>query len=489
MRACAAYLEMSVRQHARWQRNPVCVRMPSRMDTYDILIKNGMVVTSEGEGLADVAIRGEQVAAVAPALPDAGRETIDASGCYVFPGFIDPHVHLSLPIGRGLVSSDDFGSGTVAAACGGTTTVIDFTAQARGVSLDKAVANRRAEADGRVAIDYSLHLTVTDANDSTLVDVQRLAALGYPSIKLYMTYEGLMVRDEAMLRIMRAAADCGALTLVHAENHDLVSNLTRALLEDGQTGPASHPLSRPPYVEAEATIRAIALARATGASLYIVHVSGADALEPILRARHSEQDVSAETCPHYLLLSDDEYSRPGFEAAKYVMTPPLRSRGNWAALWAALADGSLDVVATDHCPWMYVSQKTAGLSRFDMIPGGIAGVETRAQLIFSEGVAAGRLTLPRFVEIMSTNPARLFGLYPRKGTLVAGSDADVVVFDPRWKGTLRARQLHQHVDYTVFEGWQVKGRPRVTISRGCVVARDGRFVGTLGHGRFVARKR
>ena len=458
------------------------------MTTYDILLRNGTVVTEDGQTEADIGVQGETITAMAPNLDGLARQTVDASGLYVFPGLIDPHVHLSLPIADGLVSADDFTTGTIAAACGGTTTVIDFTTQPRGVSLQRAVFDRRSEADGRAVIDYSLHLTVMDAEPRTLAELKKLATEGYPSLKLYMTYASLMVNDETMLRILDTAVSCGALTLVHAENHDLVSYLTRRLLDGGHTAPRYHAASRPPWVEGEATVRAIALARAANAPLYVAHVSCAESLAAIRQARRQGQQVFAETCPHYLLLSDDNYNQPGFLAARFVMTPPLRPKSNWPILWDALADGDLDVVSTDHCPWLYATQKVRGQERFDLIPGGIAGVETRVPLLYSEGVVRGRLSLQRFVAACATNPARLFGLYPRKGTLALGSDADIVIFDPGRKATLSQATLHQRVDYTVYEGWQVVGQPSLTISRGRIVARDGQFVGQIGHGRFLPRK-
>lgn len=455
---------------------------------YDTVIANGLVVTAEATTQADVAINGETIAAIGESLAGQAAHIIDATGCYVLPGFIDPHVHLSLPIGGGLVSSDDFTSGTVAAACGGTTTVIDFTTQARGVPLSQAIEQRRAQADGRVAIDYGLHVTVLDAQAQTLRELARLAAEGYPSLKLYMTYAGLVVGDDVMLPILEVAGGCGALTMVHAENHSLVAYLTQRLLAAGQTGPLAHALSRPSWVEGEATGRAIALARAAQAPLYVVHVSCVDALLPIARARAEGQAVYAETCPHYLLLGEEEYNRPGFDGAKYVMTPPLRSQSNWPYLWDALQRGTIDVVGTDHCPWMYDGHKTRGRERFDLIPGGIAGVETRGPLMLSEGVVRKRLSPERVAAVLAANPARLFGLYPRKGVLAVGSDADIVVFDPRQSRTLHNADLHQHVDYTVYEGWEVQGRPVMTMSRGRIVARGGQFVGDIGRGRFIARQ-
>lgn len=457
------------------------------MPDYDLILRGGQVVSAEGTTPADVAMLNGRVAAVGPALPGRAPAELSAHSCLVLPGFIDPHVHLSLPIGGGLVSSDDWASGTRAAACGGTTTIIDFTTQERGGSLDAAVVARRRQADGQAVIDYGLHLTVMDAGEATLASLTRLTHEGCPSLKLYMTYGALMARDETILRILDVAAACGALSLVHAENHDIISHLTARLLAEDHRAPSGHPLSRPDWVEAEATHRAIALARAAAAPLYVVHVSCAEALAAISHARLLGQTVYAETCPHYLLLSDQAYALPGFEGAKFVMTPPLRPSGNWQPLWRGLADGAIDVIATDHCPWLFAGQKSRGRDRFDLIPGGIAGVETRGALLFSEGVVKRRLSLEKYVEVMSANPARLFGLYPRKGALAPGSDADIVVFDPRREGVITQSNLHSNVDYTAFEGWRVTGAPVLTLSRGVIVAREGQFVGPAGHGRFIAR--
>lgn len=454
---------------------------------YDLLLRQGIVVSASGRRQADIAVRDGVIVAVDDLIAqERARVVIDVAGRFVMPGFIDPHVHMSLPVGD-MVSSDDFASGTIAAACGGVTTIIDFTTQQRGVSLEQAVAARRSAADGRVAIDYALHVTVMDAGAPTLAEIGRLAQIGCPSIKVYMTYAGLMLDDDALLRVMDAAAQCNVLTLVHAENQQIVTYLAQRLLREGRTSPSSHPLARPCFAESEAVTRALALARATGAAIYIVHVSCEESLAAIAEARSAGLPVFAETCPHYLLLSDEEYSRPGFNGAKYVMTPPLRPRRNWQPLWDGLANGTLDVVATDHCPWLYETQKARGKDRFDLIPGGIAGVETRAALLFGEGVGKGRLTAERFVEVMSTNPARIFGLYPRKGTIAVGSDADLVIVDPLAEGAIEHGKLHQNVDYTVFEGWPLLGQPVLTISHGRVVARGGEFVGDAGQGRFVER--
>lgn len=458
------------------------------MPRYDLIIRNGTIVSEGRRQRADLAVAGETIVALGERLGGTARAVIDAGGCYVFPGFVDPHVHFCLPGGGDLVSSDDFATGTIAAACGGVTTVIDFTTQGRGESLEQAVADRRALADGRVAVDYGLHLTVADAAAETLASIGRLAAQGYPSIKVYTTYRHVVVSDAELQAILPATAAAGVLTMVHAEDDADVTRRTEELVAQGRTGPEAHPLARPVSAEAAAVARVAALATAAGAPLYFVHVTCEESLRVLRAARAAGHPIYGETCPHYLVLSDEEYARPGFEGAKYVMTPPLRARAELAQLWRALADGALDVVSSDHCAWHFATQKTRGRARFDRIPRGIAGVETRAALLYSEGVQRGRLTVERFVDVMATNPARLFGLYPRKGRLAVGSDADVVVFDPQRRATLRQATLHEQVDYSAYEGWEVTGQLVVTVSRGRVIVREGEFVGALGHGRFVARK-
>jgi len=459
------------------------------MAEFDLAIRGGMVVTAAGVRRADVAIRGEQIVAVAEDLDGTSERTVDATGLLVLPGAIDVHVHLQMPLGDDLVSSDDFETGTIAAACGGTTTIIDFTTQPRGVSLHEGVHARRGEADGRVAVDYSLHLQVTDASQQTLAELASLAQSGYPSLKLYMTYEDVRVDDAAMLLIMEAAARAGALVMVHAENHAIIQFLSARLLASSHTAPSGHPLSRPSYVEGEATERALALARAAGAPVYIVHLTSAEALAAVRRARAAGVAAYAETCPQYLLLSDEAYWRPGFEGAKYVISPPLRPQEHHDALWAGLADGTLSAVATDHCPWFLHGQKDRGKDSFTRIPGGIAGLETRLPLLYHYGVGSGRISLPRLVDLCATGPARLFGLTPHKGNIVPGADADIVLFDPQRRVTISQDVLHHRVDYTPYEGMVVTGWPVLTFLRGRVIAENGRFVGQPGQGRFIGRQR
>lgn len=451
----------------------------------DTVIKGGTVVTAQGARRADVGIAGERIAAIGPDL--AAPQVIDAGGCYVVPGGIDAHVHLQMPVGP-VVSSDDFFTGTVAAACGGTTTVIDFVEPAPGQRLGDALAARRAEADGRVAVDYGLHMTLADGRPQVLAQVSEVMAAGATTFKLYMAYEGLRLDDAGMLAAYAALREHGGLPIVHAENHDAIAYLTQQHLSLGHTAPRFHPLTRPAYMEGEATGRAIALARVAGVPVYIVHVSCAEAVARIRQARQAGQPVLGDTCPQYVLLTEREYDRPGFEGAKFVVSPPLRTDSDQEALWAALADGTLAAVVTDHCPFNFRGQKELGRQAFNRIPGGAPGVEARLALLHTYGVRAGRLSLSRWVEVCATAPARLFGL-PQKGEIRVGADADLVVFDPQRQLTLSRDVLHERVDYTPYEGLALTGYPVLTLLRGRVVCRDGAFVGQPGAGRYLVRER
>jgi len=448
---------------------------------FDLVIANGTLVTAEATTRADLGIAAGRIAAAGTGL--TGRETIDAAGLLVLPGAVDEHVHLQMPVGE-VCSSDDFYSGTVAAACGGTTTVIDFVEPGPGQPLVEALAERRSEADGQVAVDYGLHMTLSRADDETLAQVPACIGAGAAGFKLYMTYQGLRLDDGGLLRALAALREHGGRALAHAENHHAIAYLVALALAQGRTGPENHPLTRPAVMEAEAIHRLLALASVTGTPLVLAHLSCALGLEEVRAARARGQTVWAETCPQYLLLDEAEYRRPSFEGAKYVMAPPPRTAFDRAALWAGLSAGEVDTVATDHCPFFFATQKTRGLHDFSRIPGGAPGVETRLALLYTHGVQAGRLTLERWVEVCCTAPARRFGLTPRKGTLSVGADADVVLFDPQRRVTLAAETLHHNVDYTPYEGWEVQGYPVTVLSRGEVIVRDGQFVGAPGRGRF-----
>ncbi|MGD8904819.1 MAG: dihydropyrimidinase, partial [Anaerolineae bacterium] len=394
---------------------------------YDLVITNGTIVTAEATAQADLGIAAGRIAAIGTGLH--GLETVDAIGKLVLPGAIDEHVHLEMPVGE-FASSDDFYTGTVAAACGGTTAIVDFAEPRPSQSLVKGLQERRAKADDKVVIDYGLHMTLSHADDETLDQIPAAIEAGAASFKLYMAYEGLRLDDRGLLRSLAALGEHGGRALVHAENHHAIAYLTAKALAEGQTGPENHPLTRPDLMEAEAIHRLLSLAHVAGTPLVLAHLSCALGLEEVRRARERGQTVWVETCPQYLLLDEREYSRTGFEGAKFVMAPPPRTAADRAALWGGLSAGEIDTVATDHCPFFYATQKTRGRDDFSRIPGGAPGIETRLALLYTHGVRGGHLTPERWVEVCCTEPARRFGLAPGKGTLSIGADADVVVFDP-----------------------------------------------------------
>jgi dihydropyrimidinase len=389
-----------------------------------------------------------------------------------------------MPVGE-FASSDDFYTGTVAAACGGTTTVLDFVEPEPEQTLTEALADRRAEADSRVVIDYGLHMTLSRANDRTLAQIPDSIQAGASSFKLYMAYDGLRLDDGDLLRVLTALREHRGRTLVHAENHHAIAFLTALALAEGRTGPENHPLTRPDHMEAEAIHRLLALAHVTGTSLVVAHLSCVLGLEAVRAARARGQRVWIETCPQYLLLDEQEFRRPEFEGAKFVMAPPPRTETDRAALWAGLASREVDTVATDHCPFFFESQKIRGRHDFSKIPGGAPGIETRLPLLYTHGVRTGRLAPERWVEVCCTAPARRFGLAPRKGTLAVGADADIVIFDPNRHATLSVDNLNQNVDYCPYEGWEVKGYPVTVLSRGEIIVDDGEFTGSPGRGCFL----
>ncbi|MGD8625089.1 MAG: dihydropyrimidinase [Anaerolineae bacterium] len=448
----------------------------------DLVITNGTLVTAEGCTPADLGIAGGRIAAIGRGL--RGQDTIDATGMLVLPGAVDEHVHLQMPAGE-FTSSDDFYTGTVAAACGGTTTVIDFVEPAPDQSLLEALVARRAEADDRVVIDYGLHMTLSRADAGTLAQVPAAIEAGVAGFKLYMAYDGLRLDDGGLLQALAVLRAHHGRPLVHAENHHAITYLTARALAEGRTGPENHPLTRPAVMEAEAVHRLLALAQVSNTPLMVAHLSCGLGLEAVRVARARGQSVWVETCPQYLLLDEKEYRRPGFEGAKYVMAPPPRTETDREALWAGLAAGEVNTVATDHCPFFYETQKVRGRDDFSRIPGGAPGIETRLTLLYTHGVGAGRLTLERWIEVCCTEPARRFGLAPDKGTLAVGAEADVVIFDPKRRVTLGYETLHQNVDYCPYEGWQVQGYPTTVLSRGEYIVYNGEFVGKPGRGRFL----
>jgi dihydropyrimidinase len=459
------------------------------------LIANGTVVTHAGRSAADVLVDGERV--VALAAPGAHSFTpdrvIDASGRYVMPGGVDAHTHMDLPAG-GTFSADDFESGTRAAAWGGTTTIIDFAGQTKGRSMMEGFEELMSRADGRCAIDWGMHIMVTDVNDQTLPEMDLLMANGVTSFKLFMAYPGVLYSDDGQIyRAMQKAAEIGGMVLMHAENGIVIDVLRAQAVSRGDTDPIQHSLTRPAVTESEATHRAIAYAGLAGCPLYVVHMSAAEAVAEVRAARDRGMNVFGETCPQYLFLGRELLE--GADGAKYVCSPPLRSRdeGHQEVLWAALATNDLQVVATDHCPFCIGNhprlgpQKQLGAGDFTRIPNGLPGVEDRMPLLYDAAVADGRLTLERFVEVCSASPARIFGLYPRKGTIAVGSDADIVIWDPDGTSRLSADTHHMEVDYSAYEGREVRGRIDLVMSRGRVLIEGDEYLGKSGHGRYLVR--
>src|SRR5213594_3983454 len=455
---------------------------------FDTVIRNGTVVTATDTSLADVGINGDKVTAIAAQLPTENATRIqDATGCLVIPGGVDVHTHLDMPFG-GTTSADDFQTGTIAAAFGGTTTLIDFAIQYKGQSLRQAFDTWMKKAHDKAVTDYAFHCIITDLGSAQLEEMGQLIREGVTSFILFMAYPGVFMLDDATIfKAMRQAAKHNGLICMHAENGGAIDVIVQQALAEGKTGPKYHALTRPTTAEAEATSRAIALAEMADAPVYIVHLSCNDALEKVLEARDRGLPVYAETCPQYLYLSIENFDVPGFEGAKYVFTPPLREKWHQEKLWNGLKRDHLQVVSTDHCPFCFKEQKELGKDDFTKIPNGGPGIEHRMSLIYSGGVAHGRFSVNRFVELVSTTPAKLFGLYPRKGTIAVGSDADLVIFDPHRKHTISAKTHHMRVDYSMFEGIQVTGMPDTVLSRGRVVVDGDKFLGRAGQGEFLKR--
>jgi dihydropyrimidinase len=455
-----------------------------------LLIKGGRIVTAADDYVADVFVDGERISLIGADLDVAADRTIDATGKYVLPGCVDPHTHLDMPFG-GTVTIDDVESGQISAAFGGTTCHVDFCIQPQGATFAEALAEWRGKADGKQLIDMGYHMAVTDLkNGGTLEELATLPEQGITSYKLFMAYKGaLMVDDETLYRTMETAAKTGALVMVHAENGDVVDLLVREALAAGNTAPLYHALTRPPEAEGEATNRAIQLAHLAGAPLYVVHVTCREAVEPIARARAEGWDVWGETCTQYFFNSLDDIAKPGFEGAKYVYSPPVRDKSNWDVLWNAVRTDALSAISTDHCAFLWDGQKTLGKDDFSKIPNGGPGLEDRLKMIHHFGVREGRITLNRMVELLATNPAKLFGLYPRKGTVTVGSDADLVIFDPEKQMTISASTHHSKADYSLYEGTEVRGAPELVLLRGNVLVENDELVASPGIGQFVARAR
>ena len=452
------------------------------------LIKNGTIVTATEKYVGDVLIDGETVHSIGTSLDEQVDRTIDATGKLVIPGGIDVHTHLDMPFG-GAFSVDDFETGTKAAAHGGTTTIVDFAIQARGDTLRQAFDTWMGKAQDKAAIDYGFHMIMSEHSKELEREMADLVDLGVTSFKLFMAYPGVFFMDDAgIFRCMQRSGEIGATICMHAENGPVIDVLVEQALRRGETEPKYHALTRPPRAEAEATHRAIALAEMADVPLYIVHLSAAEALEEVTRARNRGIHAHAETCPQYLFLSYDNYEEPGFEGAKYVMSPPLRDKAKQDQLWRGLAFNDLQAISTDHCPFCFNEGKQLGVDDFSKIPNGAPGVETRMSLTYDGGVAAGRISVNRWVELTSTSPAKLFGLFPKKGTIAPGSDADIVIFDPDAHQVLGHKTLHMNVDYNPYEGRRVRGVTETVLSRGEVIVEGGNFIGRAGRGQYQERK-
>lgn len=451
----------------------------------DLIIKNGMVVTATESYRADIGVDGGTIALIGRDL--SGEEVIDAAGMLVLPGGVDPHTHMELPF-MGSISADDFRTGTIAAACGGTTTIIDFAIQGAGQTLRQALDIWLKKAEGKACIDYGMHVAIGAMDDERIAEMGDMVGLGVPSFKVFMAYKGsFMVDDETLFRALLRAKEIGGLIAVHAENGDILHYLINKHVAEGKREPMWHARSHPPEAEAEATHRAVVMAGMTGAPLYVVHMTAGDALEALKAGRAKGFKVFGETCPQYLMFSVEKYAEPGFEGAKYVMSPPLREKGDAEALWKGLAGGDLQAVGTDHCPFNFVGQKDMGKDDFSKIPNGMPSVETRLPLLYHFGVNQGRFSVNRFVELVATGPARLFGLLPRKGTISVGADADLVLWDPNKEHRLTRESLHMNVDYSPYEDVTVRGYPALTLQRGKVIVRNNQFVGDVGAGQFLKR--
>lgn len=451
------------------------------------LIKNGRIVTAVDDYRGDILIEDEKVSVIGASLSMDADKVIDAKGRLVIPGGIDPHTHMELPFG-GTSSSDDFATGTIAAAHGGTTTIIDFAVQYKGESLTQGIDNWHKKAEGKPTIDYAFHLICTDLPDERLPELKKLINEGVTSFKLFMAYPGVFLVDDATIyKAMCETGQAGGLICMHAENGVVIDAIVKRALAEGRTAPKYHALTRPTRAEAEGVHRAIAIAEMAESPVYIVHLSCADALEMVREARDRDLPAFAETCPQYLFLDYSLYEQEGFEGAKYVMTPPLRDKSNQEALWKGLRGNDLQVVSTDHCPFCFKEQKELGRGDFSKIPNGGPGVEHRMSLVFNGGVAQGRISLNRFVELTSTAAAKIYGLFPRKGTIAVGSDADIVIFDPDEEMTISAATHHMNVDYSAYEGMKVRGVTKTVLSRGRVVIEEEKFIGSRGSGQFLRR--
>jgi dihydropyrimidinase len=455
-----------------------------------VLIKNGRIVTAADDYIGDIFIHDESVDLIGRNLEIPADTVIDATGKLVIPGGVDPHTHLELPFG-GTTTSDTFETGTRAAAFGGTTCVVDFAVQTKGSSTIEALDNWHAKAAGKTAIDYAFHMIITDMPEERLPEMRQLSDEGITSYKMFMAYPGAMLSDDGQIfRTMRKAGEDGTLVCMHAENGIVIDELVKLALAQGHKEPKYHALTRPTRLEAEGTHRALCIAEVAQAPVYIVHLSCYDALEELRMAQSRGVMAHAETCPQYLLLDVTAYDAPGFEGAKYVLTPPLREKWNQDELWRGLRGNALHSISTDHCPFCMKEQKELGADDFSKIPNGGPGIENRMSLIYHYGVNQGYININRFVELTSTGPAKIFGLFPNKGTIAVGSDADIVIFDPDREEIISYYNSHTHhmnVDYSVYEGMPVRGFTETVLSRGKVIINKGEYLGRAGDGNFVKR--
>ncbi len=461
--------------------------------SFDTIIRGGTVATASDTFSCDVGIAGGKITALGSDLGNA-REIVDATGMLVLPGGIDSHVHIAQPSAPGIVMADDFASATRSAAFGGNTFVMPFAMQRKGESLRQVVKDYHAKADGQCYVDVSFHLIITDTTESVLgQELPALVADGYTSFKVFMTYEGMALSDMEMLNVMSVARETGALVMVHAENYDAIRFLTDRLEQAGKTAPHFHGASRPIPVEREATHRAIALSELIDVPIVIVHVSNGQAMEEIERARKRGLKIYGETCPQYLMLTEKDMEGLNMEGTKYVCSPPPRDKESQVACWQGLQQGIFSLFSSDHCPFKYDDPHgkllPKGKTSFRWVPNGIPGIETRLPILFSEGVGKGRITLNEFVALTATNHAKTYGIYPKKGTIAVGSDADIAIWDPKRKETISQKLMHGGCDYTPYEGIAVTGWPVSTMVRGKFVVRDGKLAGKLGDGEYVPREK
>jgi dihydropyrimidinase len=451
-----------------------------------VMIKNGRVITATDDYVADVFIDGETVSAIGKNLPMKADRTIDASNRLVMPGGIDPHVHMELPFG-GTVSSDDFKTGTIAAAFGGTTTIIDFAIQSKGMTMTAAHEAWLAKSEGKCSIDYGWHMAITKFENSDRAEMKKLYDAGVTTFKIFLAYPNVLMIDQpTVYRVMKNAGELGGLTLVHAENGEAIEERIRILVSEGKNEPKYHAVSRPPIMQADGVARAVKVAEFAKAPVFIVHVSCESAMMEIVRSRDDGNPAYGETCTQYLFLDESYYDKPNFEGAKYVFTPPLVPKENIEPLWKGLKLGYLQEVSTDHCPFNFKGQKELGRETFTKIPNGGPGVEDRFSMTFHGAMQRG-VSLNKFVDIASTASAKMFGMFPKKGTIAVGSDADIVIFDHNKERTISAKTHHMNCDYSLFEGWKIKGYPETVLSRGKVIIENNEYKGRAGEGKFIKR--